>query len=76
MLCIQNAICSYLDDYSLCGTTLTDLLVQSILVKLEGLFITCCMWTGASKITPLREFDYVVWNYNILYHPEQEPKNT
>lgn len=34
------------------------------------------LYVNRSKTTPLREFEVPVWGYSILYHPEQEPKNT
>lgn len=73
MLCIQNAICNYVDDYSLCEVSFTDL-VQSILVTWRTLYHV--LYVNRSKTIPLREFDVPVWGYSILYHPAQEPKNT
>lgn len=34
------------------------------------------LYVNRSKTSPLGEFDVPTWGYSILYHPEQEPKNT
>lgn len=73
MLFIQNAFCTHLDDYSWYAIAFTDFVVQSILITWTLYYM---LYVNRSKTTPLGEFDVPAWGYSILYHPEQEPKNT
>lgn len=66
MLCIRNANCNCLDDYSLRGIYFTAIDFNNLKNSLPH----------AISEQEQDHSSLPVWGYSILYHPKQEPRNT